>query len=472
MLPRSELELPVPLIGKPSSAAESSSAAWYALGVLTLITLFAFVDRGVLVLQAEVIRKSMGLSDTQLGFLQGTGVAIFAALAAYPLGWLADRFDRRWVLAGCLLLWSAAVVGSGLAQSYEALVLTSALVGAGEAGLVPIVYALIPELFSEKKRQIANSVYSLATGATGALALALCGLLVGWVELARPELPLSLQNMEGWRLSFLAVVLPTPLLVLLIATIRVRKRRAAADDAALSPPPRQAAAPLVDAGAAAPALMPYMRLHWKTFAGFFGGAGLAMMAFGAVGTWLAVIYMRVFGETQQQLGSMLGALALGGTVFGFVFSIYGLRYFSRRLGNSRVNVRSLWIGCLCAAGGFTLMIFATNARQMYAIHGLYIVLVTTTTMVYPTAVQGLAPSYLRGRVAALMGVLGASVSAIAPLTVGLVSDQFKHLPNGLIVAAVSVAVPALLLAAVLLFWCERNYVKTAEAARLADEALA
>ncbi|MEY3475076.1 MAG: hypothetical protein RL087_1534, partial [Pseudomonadota bacterium] len=64
-------------------------SAWYALGVLTLVTLLAFVDRGVLVLQAEVIRKEFGLSDVQWGFLQGTAPAVLMALAAYPLGWLA-----------------------------------------------------------------------------------------------------------------------------------------------------------------------------------------------------------------------------------------------------------------------------------------------------------------------------------------------------------------------------------------------
>ena len=147
-----------PAIAEPAAAVPEVRAplsAWYALGVLTLVTLFSFVDRGVLILQAEVIRKAFSLSDVQLGFLQGPGVAIFAALAAYPVAWLADRYDRRAVLAGSVLFWSLAVIGSGLAQTYEQMVLACALVGAGEAGLVPIVYALIPDLFPEKRRQTA-----------------------------------------------------------------------------------------------------------------------------------------------------------------------------------------------------------------------------------------------------------------------------------------------------------------------------
>ncbi len=60
--------------------------AWYSLGVLTIVTLIAFVDRNILLLQAEVIRKALSLSDLQLGLLQGTAVAAFTALATYPLG--------------------------------------------------------------------------------------------------------------------------------------------------------------------------------------------------------------------------------------------------------------------------------------------------------------------------------------------------------------------------------------------------
>jgi MFS family permease len=80
--------------------------------------MFALVDRQILVLLAEPIRKHLALSDLQRGLLQGAGIAIFAALATYPLGWLADRFDTRLVLKGCIAAWSTAVAACGLAQTF------------------------------------------------------------------------------------------------------------------------------------------------------------------------------------------------------------------------------------------------------------------------------------------------------------------------------------------------------------------
>ncbi|MDN3921477.1 MFS transporter [Roseateles violae] len=438
-------------------SGDAAPSAWYALAVLTVVTLLAFVDRGVLVLQAEQIRKSMDLSDFQVGLMQGTGVAIFAGLASYPLGWLADRFDRRLVLAGCVLLWSAAVLASGLAQSYPMLLLSTALVGAGEAGLVPIVYAMIPELFGESKRQTANSVYALASQATGALALALCGWVVGWVEAVRPLLGAELQLLDGWRLSFFAVVLPTPLMMLALFTIRLRRRM-----------PKRAE-PATTGGRRPPSaevrVTPYLRRHWQALSCFFGGVGMTIFGFNAVGSWLAVIYARVFGQTPQQLGAVLGTMVLVATATGFVLSVYGMRFLSRRAG-MRANIRALWISVATAVLCFAMMLLATSAHQMYAIQGLYIFLMTTAVMVYPTALQSLAPDALRARLVALMSVLSAGLVAIAPPIVGLVSDHFfQQRPNGLLIAAVTVAIPALLLGMALLIRCERLYEATVQAAR-------
>jgi hypothetical protein len=97
-------------------------------------------------------------------------------------------------------------------------------------------------------------------------------------------------------------------------------------------------------------------------------------------------------------------------------------------------------------------------------------LLTAASMLYPTALQSLAPSHLRARVVAIQSVVGLAFAALAPPTVGLLSDQLKHLPNGIIVAAVGVAVPAMLISAALLFWCERSYEQTVEAGKRADEA--
>lgn len=452
----------VPLASTPEGAP---LRAWYALGVLTLVTLFAFIDRGVLMLQAEVIRKEFDLSDLQLGFMQGTGVAIFAALASYPLGWLADRFDRRVVLAGSVLFWSAAVVGTGFAQNYEQLVLASALVGAGEAGLVPIVYALIPDLFPEHRRQTANSIYALASTVTGGLALALTGQVVGGVEVFRGDLPAALQAVDGWRLAMFAVAAPAPLMVMFIATIVIRRRPSG--EATAAPVPA-APPPAVGAVVLAEPFLPYFKQHWQSFVCFFGAMGFVVFGNASVGTWLAVIYQRVYGQTPQQLGAVLGTIGVVSTAIGFGLSIWVVRRFGPRMG-PRLNMRVLVLSSLVLAGSFTAMVFATRVEHMYGIQAFYIALITTATMLAPTVVQTLAPGHLRARVTSIMTVITASAAAAAPPIAGLVSDQFKHMSNGLIFSAALVAVPSLSMAALLFYLGERRYEKTALSARQIDE---
>ena len=449
----------------PAAAPERTPAsAWYALAVLTIITLIAFVDRNILLLQAEVIRKAMSLSDVQLGLLQGTAVAAFTALATFPLGWLADRYDRRIVLACCALFWSAAVVGSGMAQTYEQLLLASALVGAGEAGLVPIAYAMIPDLFGDKKRQMANSVFAMTSMSASSLAMALCGQVIGMVDVVRPQLPLFLQGLDAWRLGFFAVALPAPVMVLLIGTISLRRRSREPAATAAETVAKTAAAPRMTL--AAP-LLPHLKAHRATFLYFTAGLFSAMFGFTAIGAWLAVIYLRMYGVTSMQLGSALGVIAVIAVLIGFPASVYGTRYFKARVGPG-VNIRSLWLTCVLGALAVVLMVFATSSKQMFVIHGAYLVTLTAALLVYPTTLQALAPTHLRARTVAAIGMIASAGSAIAPPVTGFVSDHFKEMPNGLMIAAALVSVPALLLAVFLLARGEKYYVVTEEAVRLAD----
>ena len=440
----------------------SGARAWYALLVLGVVTLFALVDRQILVLLSEPIRKQLNLSDLQLGLLQGTAVTLFAALAAYPLSWLADRVDRRWVMAGCVLAWSLACAACGLAQDYTQLVLASAFVGAAEAGLVPITYALIPSLFGPARRQLANSSFTVATGVGGGATIALCGLLVTEIELLRPWLPQALQGLEGWRLSFLVAALPGPVMALLVLSI-TRVNAVPRTEALASSPG------LVQVVAAQ--LLPYLREHRNTFSHFCSGVGLSFFGFGAVSGWMANMLIRQFAQTPQQVGNGMGLAGTTGLVLGFLISSFGLRRLAAQLGD-RLPLRSLWVATLCTALlNFALMV-APSATAVYALYGLMIMCLTLAGMLYITALQGLAPGTLRARVVSVQTIINSLAGAAAVPLVGFLSDQLKDKPNGLMMAATAVATPALLLSAWLVYRGEAPYVKTAQASARADAALA
>ena len=442
----------------PVTAPDAThKAAWWALGVLTITMLFAVLDRAVLQLQAETIKRELGLTDFQLGFLQGTAVALVVAAVSYPLGWIADRYDRRWVLVGCVLFWSLAVVGSGLSENYVQLLIGSALVGAGEAGLVPIANALIPQLFSQRNRQTANSVFAVSTTLVSALGLGLTGAIIGGVHLARPYLPEALGHLEDWRLSFLMVALPAPAIALLLLTIpRVTQL-----------PLRQVSA---GNGATVVDVLPYIRAQKRTFMLFYGALAVITLGVSGLGGWMAVIYQRVFEQTPQQLGAVLGVLGLGTTLLGFVISVYGLRYFAPRFGPA-IGVRLLSVTAFVIAGCYLAMTQATAPWHMYVIHGVYVTLVIGSTMVSPTIVQTIAPNRVRARVFALTTMLMAGCGSVSMPLVGLISDQwFAHMKNGIVVAGALYAVPFLILGGILMRACEKPYLATKAAVEALDAA--
>ena len=177
----------VPLAGMQATSSDSPAprSSWVVLLLLLVLILYTIVDRPLFSLVVEPLKKDLGLTDLQVGLVQGLSVALFTAVAGYPLGWLADRYDKRYILAGSIAVWSSCLALAGLAQSFEQLFIASALVGAGEAGLVPIAIAIVPELFRERQRQLANSLLLVGARLGTGLMIAVCGWVLVAAEPAR-----------------------------------------------------------------------------------------------------------------------------------------------------------------------------------------------------------------------------------------------------------------------------------------------
>lgn len=190
---------------RPAASRAIAVLAGYGLLVLIAASIFSALGKQNLVLLAEPMRHSLALSDTRLGLLEGIGITLFAGVAAVPLGWLADRYGRRVLLAACMLVWTAATAACGLAHDFAALFVAAMGLGIAEAGLAPIAYGLIPEIVSERRRVLANGVFTLAGILGAGLGMALSGALVAALDNLRPLLPAAMQGMETWRLAFLFV---------------------------------------------------------------------------------------------------------------------------------------------------------------------------------------------------------------------------------------------------------------------------
>jgi len=104
------------------------------LVILTLVYALSIADRYVMSTLIEPIKAALHLSDSAIGFLTGAALAIFYVTAGLPLATLADRANRRTMIALALAAWSAMTAFCGIAQNFWQLLLARIGVGVGEAG--------------------------------------------------------------------------------------------------------------------------------------------------------------------------------------------------------------------------------------------------------------------------------------------------------------------------------------------------
>jgi MFS family permease len=200
--------------------------AWYALFVLVIVYIINFIDRQILSILVGDIKRDLGVSDAQIGFLYGTAFAVFYALFGIPLGRLADSWYRGRLMAMGLALWSSMTALSGFANSFGTLAAARIGVGIGEASASPAAYSMISDSFPKERRATALSIYSSGLYIGGALALPIGAAVTSRWTAAYPDPASAPLGLAGWQAAFVAVGLPGLLLALWVLTLREPQRGA------------------------------------------------------------------------------------------------------------------------------------------------------------------------------------------------------------------------------------------------------
>jgi MFS family permease len=453
-----------PLAAEPAASSahaparpvrRAGPASWYTLAVLLIATILGSVDAMLVTLLTEPMRATLSLSDTQIGMLKGAGLVLFTGLATLPLGWLGDRYDRRFVLAACVLVWSAATGLRGTAMDYGMLFVASIGLGVGEAGLTPLTNSLIPDLFPRAQRVLANAIFGIASIFGSALGAVLGGSIVLAIEKSRHLLPLALQGHETWRLTFFAMALVGIPVILLVLTIRSARGAAAVG---YEPP-----APGAEGGAAALSedaisFGDYLRAHWRTLACLVSGAGLASVGLGSIGSWIPIVAARQFGVQPAQLGQGIGLAVMAGTIVGGVLGVNAMR-IARRCVGLAAPVRVLTLGYCAAALISIALLFVRSSTDVFVLLAVLLVPLICGAVVLPNVLQEVAPPHLRGRVIGLLAMGGLPFAVVGPLAIGVISDAAKHIPNGLAMAIVAAMMTGCLLGAALLRFTEPAFVR-------------
>ncbi len=159
-----------------------SRAAWITVALLWVVATLNYLDRQVIFSLLPPIRAEFGATDFQLGLLGSVFLWIYAACS--PLsGYLADRYNRVYVVLFSLLVWSAVTWLTGHSASFSQLLTARGLMGISEAAYLPAALALIADYHSPKTRSLATGIHQsgLYAGiALGGVAGGFIGEHYGW----------------------------------------------------------------------------------------------------------------------------------------------------------------------------------------------------------------------------------------------------------------------------------------------------
>lgn len=285
-----------PLTGFAGSAPTlaRTSAPAYVLGLLTAVCFFNYLDRMVIAILLEPIKRELALSDAQMGLVAGFAFAMFYAVLGLPLARIADRRSRVALVTICLATWSAMTALTGLARNFLELFAARVGVGVGEAGCVPAAHSILGDLFPRERRAFAISVFQ-AGGTLGQSA----GLVLAALA----------AQFWGWRAALMITgLLGIPLALLTFFTMREPPRGEAHAQASSEP-----MLVTVKALFARPPLVHLM-------------LGVAIAAFGSYGMvqWLPAFFVRLHGLGLAEVGLYVGATGAIGGVLGTVFGGYAL----------------------------------------------------------------------------------------------------------------------------------------------------
>ncbi|MBV8145326.1 MAG: MFS transporter [Gammaproteobacteria bacterium] len=267
---------------------------WYVLIVMCAVYAINIAARYVVTTVFEPIRLELKLTDAGAAFLTGVPLALFYVSCGIPIAWLADRSNRRNIVAGSLIVWSGFTVLCGLAQSYWQFLISRIGVGVGEAGATPPSTSIVSDCFPAERRPMALSIFALGAPVGAWLGSDLAG---------------TVAQAYGWRAAFFALGVPGVVLGLLVfATIR-EPRRGRLDDIAA-------------AGKAS--LVESVAFLWRQRAAFH-----VIMASGVCSLWgwglawfTPTFLLRTYGLNVAQAGAIIGRIHLVGGILATIVAAW------------------------------------------------------------------------------------------------------------------------------------------------------
>ena len=336
------------------------------------------------------------MSDTAIGFLTGTALAIFYTGMGIPLGMIADRVDRRKLIAVSIGIWSVMTAACGLATTFGQLLVARFGVGIGESGGTPASQSMIADIFPFSRRVLATSIFTL-----GAAAGSMLGSIAGG----------NIADAFGWRMAFFALGIPGAILALLVRFTGYEPIRdvLSSGEAERVPSLRET--------------LGFIRTQRSLLHVIAGATVVTYWGWGLL-WWTPAFLTRSHHLTTGEAGTLVGTVTGIAGAMGIIVGGALIHRFSRADARWQVWVVAIatFLGTAASMAAYAASSL-TLARLML---WLFVPVAYLNLAPILSLTQSLVPPRMRGLSCAIM-LFGANVAnlALAPQIIGILSDLFS-----------------------------------------------
>ena len=397
---------PATQIQAQTVAAPAPTSRRYVLIMLTALSALTFMDRQVLAVLLEPIKQEFGFTDLQIGLISGLGFALTFGVLGLPLGRLADRCERRSLIAWTRGIGGCIAISGAWASGLGGLMVSRAGAALSDAGGGAASMSILADLYAPSERSRVMSVFGVGATSGALLALLLAPLFASW---------------WGWR-GTLAVIGGALLLLSVVLRFSTTEplrtmahRPAAQAHATASAAPRSAVAQIW--------AEPVTR--WLIV-----GASCALLAGLSIGAWNVALLVRRFDFSLTQAG-WLSALAALLSLLGSLFAGWLTDRLARHDVRWQIRIPVLGVGVAMLSG---LAYLSLSNDWLWPALACMLVYAFFTAWWGPATYAALSlvvPAYRRATASAMVLMAGALLgNGLGPIAAGWLSDALNPLLQG------------------------------------------
>ncbi|MFT5329461.1 MAG: MFS family permease [Parasphingorhabdus sp.] len=433
-------------IGEGEAPYPGAALSWGIVAALFIAYIFSFIDRMLIGLLVEPIKKDLLLTDTQISLLQGLAFALFYTIAGIPIGRWIDRAPRMRVVAIGITIWSGMTALCATVTNFSQFFLARMGVGVGEAVLSPAAYSIISDSFPRNRLGLAMGVYGLGSAIGAGMAFMIGAVVIAAVANAETVTVPLLGVIKGWQVAFLVAGLPGLLIAFTFLLLPEPVRRITRGEEHLT-----GQVPMS-------AVTHYLNDNKIFFWSIFLAVGMVNLSVLGSISWLPVMMVRSFGMELANAGWLSGSLLIIGGLLGMV----GGGALMDRLGGGSPESRLKFCAWATVVGIFGAVAFPLleNTILMSIAFVLFFTAAAVAVGAAPSVIQQLAPNRMRATIsAAYVFVINIIGLGAGPTLTAVIGDNFFPFESG-IRYAIAIVAPFGYIVGAILFFVAAKHIRT------------